>query len=40
MTINKKSIVNRYFLIVVVMLLLGVFASAPTAATSSRPTAS
>ena len=25
MTINKKSIVNRYFLIVVVMLLLGVF---------------
>ena len=25
MTINKKSIVNRYFFIVVVMLLLGVF---------------
>ena len=83
MTINKKSIVNRYFFIVVVMLLLGVFIiakaaiimyaerkywqevadrfvrenvtirpnrgnilsadgkpSAPTAATSSRPTAS
>ena len=31
MTINKKSIVNRYFFIVVVMLLLGVFIIAKAA---------